>query len=49
MKTKQITGIALVSIGFGALSFLYFGYIKPRLVASQQAKLSQTKKQITTK
>jgi hypothetical protein len=30
MTQKQITGIVLVTIGVGALVFLYRGYLKPK-------------------
>lgn len=36
MEKKQIIGVVLVSLGFGALAYLYVGYIKPKSDALKQ-------------
>ena len=49
MKAKEITGIVLITVGIGALSFLYFGYIKPRIEVSKELSSAQQTKKPTTK
>lgn len=49
MKAKEITGIVLITVGVGALSFLYFGYIKPRIEVSKELSSAQQTKKPTTK
>lgn len=36
MEKKQIIGVVLVSLGIGALSYIYTAYIKPKNDALKQ-------------
>ena len=38
MKTKQIVGFALMGASIGVLSFIYFGFLKPRLEVDSEIK-----------
>jgi len=38
MKTKEIVGAVIVTVGVGGLFYLFFGYIKPRIDFAKENK-----------